>query len=170
MTDATPFTLLPLGREPRNGFDCGQEELNRYFHTQISQDVRRKVTSAFLAKESATGTIAGFYTLAACHLNLREIEADWRQKLPHYPTVPAALIGRLAVDRRFQRQGLGAGLLADAAMKALRSDVGVHLLVADAKDETAAAFYLQHGMRRSPVEHRRLFVPVATLVAHLMKD
>lgn len=160
---APAFAVRPLGKERRGSFDCGQVELDRYFHTQISQDVRRKVTSAFIAVHQETQAIAGFYTLSACQVNLSELDEDWRKKLPLYPTVPAALLGRLAIDRAYQKRGLGAAMLADAASRAMQSDVAVAMLIADAKDDDAAAFYLRHGMRTSPNQSNRLFVPIATL-------
>ena len=45
--------------------------------------------------------------------------ADLTRRLPRYPSVPAARIGRLAIDRRFQGRGLGAALLLNAALRAL---------------------------------------------------
>jgi GNAT superfamily N-acetyltransferase len=162
MTDAA-YSINPLGKEERSEFDCGSPELNQYFHRQISQDVRRKVATAFVAKQVSTDMLAGFYTLAGCHVDLSELDADWQRRLPRYPTVPAVLVGRLAVDNRFRGQGLGAAMLVDAAVRALASPVGMHLLVAEAKNETAAAFYSHQGMRRSPVNETRFFVPLTTI-------
>jgi GNAT superfamily N-acetyltransferase len=49
------------------------------------------------------------------------------------------LIGRLAVDRRYQGRQLGAALLFDAIARAIRADAAVFALLVDAKDEAAAA-------------------------------
>jgi predicted GNAT family N-acyltransferase len=77
--------------------------------------------------------------------------------LPRYPTVPVARIGRLAVHQVFHGRGLGGALIADAALRALRSEVAVFALVVDAKDETAAAFCAHHGFG---AKARQLFVPL----------
>ena len=164
---SAPFVIKALGKEARESFDCGSDPLNQYFKTRISQDVKRQLAGAFIAVEHASGRIAGFYTLSAAHVALGDLNEDWLRKLPRYPTVPAVLIGRLAIDTAFQGAGLGAALLADAVLRTLRSDIAAHMLMVDAKDDTAAAFYQHHGMRRAPDQTHRLFVPLSILAAHL---
>lgn len=164
---AQPFSIKPLEKEDRTGFTCGKDSLDRYFHTQITQDVRRQVATAFIAAHTATGAVAGYYTLAAAQVSLNDLEEDWRKKLPRYAALPAVLVGRLAIDRRFQGHGLGSALLADAAIRILRSDIGAHFLVVDALDDQAALFYQHHGMRRVPDMEHRLFIPLATFVNSL---
>jgi predicted N-acetyltransferase YhbS len=78
-----------------------------------------------------------------------------------YPVLPAALIGRLAVDRRWQGRQLGAALLYDAIARAIRADAAVFALLVDAKDE-AARFYRHHGFEAFAGRAKRLFLPVAT--------
>jgi hypothetical protein len=56
------------------------------------------------------------------------------------PQSPAALIWRLAVDRRTQGRGLGAALLFDAIARAIPTDAAVFAFTVDAKDEAAARF------------------------------
>jgi|SRR5271157_708585 len=46
-------------------FTCGVDSLDRYLREQAGQDVRRRTTACFVAREIATNRIAGFYTLAA---------------------------------------------------------------------------------------------------------
>ena len=85
--------------------------------------------------------------------------ADGRDRwLPRYACVPVARVGRLAVDRAFHGQKLGGALLADAALRALRSEVAVFALVVDAKDEAAEAFYRHHGFERFGTKARQLIV------------
>lgn len=43
------------------------------------------------------------------------------------------------------RQALGAALLEDAALRASHSEIAAFALMADAKDDAAAAFYRHHG-------------------------
>ena len=158
-----PFTVKRLEKEDRSDFACGKDDLDRHFRQQISQDMRRRITTAFIARHDATGTIAGFYTLSAAQVPFTDLDDDWRRKLPHYPSLPAVLIGRLAIDRRFKGQGLGSALLADAAARTIRSDIAAHFLVVDALGEEAAHFYQHHGFRRVPGDSLRLFIPLATL-------
>ena len=77
----------------------------------MTQDIRRRVANCFVA---ATGYVAAYYTLSATSVPLADLPPEDAKRLPRYPTVPAVRIGRLAVDRRFQRRGLGEAMLADA--------------------------------------------------------
>lgn len=156
-----PFTIDPLGKQDREGFDSGSAELDAYLAKQAGQDQRRNVAACFLAVETGTGIVAGFYTLSACQIHLEDVDEATRKKLPRYPVVPAVRLGRLAIDRRFQGRGLGSALIADAAMRAMRSDIAAAFLVVEAKDETAAAFYRHHGFAPDPIEPLRLYASLA---------
>ena len=158
-----PFSIVPLGGQDRNAFNCGNDALNGYLLTQAGQDMKRRVAACFLALDTATGAVAGYYTLSACHVQLVDIAADWQKKLPRYPVVPSVRLGRLAIDLNYQGKKLGAALLANAALRALRSDIAAHMMVVEAKDDSAAAFYMHHGFRPDPDDPLRLYAPLATL-------
>lgn len=158
-----PFRVEPLGpTHDRQGFDSGSPPLDRYFHTQVSQDVRRRVTTCHVAV-AEDGVIAGFYTLAAGSVTLTSLPETALRRLPRYPSVPVARLGRLAVDRRFQGQQLGAALLWDALQRCLPSPLAAFALVVDAKDEAAAAFYRHHGFTAFTDAPLQLFRPLATV-------
>lgn len=157
------FTTRRLTKEDRSQFGCGDAALDRYFHTQISQDVKRHLATAFIAWHNTSETIAGYYTLSAATVPFSDLDEDWRKTLPRYPSMPAVLVGRLAVDRNFQGQGLGPMLLADAAARTISSDIGAHFLVVDAIDDGAGRFYHHLGFRYIPDNPKRLFIPLKTL-------
>lgn len=161
MTDH-PFEITLLGKEDRSNFCCGSEPLDRYFKTQVGQDVRRRVSACYVALEKTTGRIAGYYTLSAADVPVSDLPAEISRRLPRYPSVPAARIGRLAIDRRFQGRRLGGALLLNAAMRALRSEIAVFALVVDAKDDEAAAFYRHHGFSAFASNPLQLIVPIQT--------
>jgi predicted GNAT family N-acyltransferase len=121
------------------------DALDRYFREQAGQDVRRRATACFVAREIATNRIAGFYTLAAGGILLAQMPARLAKRLPRYPAVPVARLGRLAVALAYHGRKLGGALLWDAVERARRSEVAVYALVVDAKDEQAESFYLHHG-------------------------
>jgi GNAT superfamily N-acetyltransferase len=156
------FVIEPLGSHDRSAFACGAPPLDRYLREQASQDVKRLVASCFVAVEAATEGIAGYYTLAATSVHANDLPAEIRKRLPRYPALPAALIGRLAVDRRFRRQGLGSALIADAALRVLKGVVGVFALIVEAKDEDALAFYRHQGFHPFASRPFCLFLPLAT--------
>src|SRR5262249_23897185 len=85
------------------------------------------------------------------------------KRLPHYP-VPAAMLGRLAVDRECQGRLLGEALLLDAIRRVARAStsLAVYVIVVDAKNDAAVAFYEVYGFCPSPSERHRLFRPLET--------
>jgi ribosomal protein S18 acetylase RimI-like enzyme len=158
-----PFRLEPLGEEhERAPFRCGEDALDRYFQTQVTQDIRRRVANCFVAVETATSHVAAWYTISAASIPLTDLPPEEASRLPRYPTVPAVRIGRLAVDQRFQGRGLGAALLADAASRTLKADAAAFTLLVDAKSDQAIAFYQRFGFRILSSQPRTLFLPLAT--------
>lgn len=90
-------------------------------------------------------------------------------KLPRYPVVPATLIGRLAVDKRFRGKGTGELLLMDALARCLEVSklVASAAVIVDAKDERAKGFYIKYGFMELPGADKRLFIPIGTVEAML---
>jgi GNAT superfamily N-acetyltransferase len=156
-----PFRVEVLGPDQdRDGFSCGTPALDHYLARQATQDMRRRVSACYIATEISSGKIAGYYTLAAASVPLTDLPEALVKKLPRYPSVPVARVGRLAVDQAFHGRKLGGALLADAADRAARSEVAIFALTVDAKDDTAAAFYRHHGFEPLGGKSRQLFVPL----------
>ena|SRR3984885_615927 len=166
---AFPFRMEPLGEHERSLFRCGEDALDRYFQTQVTQDIRRHIANCFVAVETATSRIAAYYTISAASIPLVDLPADETRRLPRYQTVPAVRIGRLAVDHRFQGRGLGAALLADAAARTMTGDAAAFTLLVDAKNDSAVAFYQRFGFRTLASQPRTLFLPLATAQKVLFK-
>jgi GNAT superfamily N-acetyltransferase len=157
------YRVVPLDHtHDRSTFDCGSDVLNSYFREHVTQDIRRRIANCFVAL-SSTGRISGFYTLASASIFLGDLPANFAKKLPRYPSVPAVRMGRLAVHRASQGQGLGGVLLADALIRVVRSEIAAYALVVDAKDEKAAEFYRRHGFLETVDKPLVLFLPLATV-------
>lgn len=149
------FRIEPLGKHDRKHFVCGSVELERYFRERVTQDVKRRLAYCFVAIDD-DGSIAGFYTLAATSIALDRLSPERVKHLPRYPVVPAVLLGRLAVATAHQGKRLGGALVVDALLRSARSEIVGHLMVVDAKDEKAAAFYAHMGFERLRDDGRRL--------------
>lgn len=159
------FVVEPLGtHHDRAAFSCGVEPLDRYLRQQATQDVRRRVAACYVAVETpGEAAIAGYYTLAVGGVALGDLPKALARRLPRYPSVPVARLGRLAVARAFQGRKLGAALLWDAGTRALRAELAAFALVVDAKDDAAEAFYRHHGFVPFGSHGRQLVLPLATL-------
>lgn len=97
------FRIEPLsGDHDRSRFSSGSAPLDRYFREQASQDIQRRIASCFVAVSVQSKDVAGFYTLTAAGIALDALAPELIRKLPRYPVVPAALLGRLAVAGNYR--------------------------------------------------------------------
>jgi ribosomal protein S18 acetylase RimI-like enzyme len=156
-----PFVIEPLSPvHDRSDFSCGVPVLDEYLARRAGQEARGHFAKCFVAVASDVARVAGFYTLSATSVGVSDLPPDILRRSPRYPKVPAALIGRLAVDSRFRGRGLGEALLLDAVHRALYSDTAVFSVVVEAKDEAAAAFYRKYEFAPFVGSPRALFLPV----------
>ena len=163
----TDFRIEALSSShPRSDFGSGVAALDRYLVEIATQDVKRRLSNCFVALDTA-GAIAGYYTFAATGVPLTDLPPDDTRRLPRYPLVPAALVGRLAVDQKYQGQRLGGALVIDAVKRATRADPAIFALVVDAKDEKAAAFYTHLGFRPFQSRPMTLYLSIATALRAL---
>ncbi len=152
----------PLSRKhDRSAFSCGNDTLDRYLREQAGQDQRRRLSTVFVLFDVRSNAVLGYYTLSACQVDPTSLPIDIAKRLPRRP-LPATLIGRLAADLRYRGQGLGGVLLVNALARASSSshEVGAMLLVVDAKDDQARAFYERYDFQRFADEPFRLFLPM----------
>ena len=109
------------------------------------------------------GAIGGYYTLSSTAVKPTELPNDVARRLPCYPLVPATLLGRLAVDNRVQRHGYGRFQLADALLRAVRSEIASFVVIVGAKDEAARRFYERESFLPFPDQPMKLFRPMADI-------
>jgi ribosomal protein S18 acetylase RimI-like enzyme len=162
--DDPSLVIEPLGaHHDRAAFSCGEPALDAYLQRQASQDIRRRVAQVFVAVGDAPGKIAGYYSLSAASFEKEELPPALAKRLPHYP-VPAAVLGRLAIDREQQGRGLGETLLLDAIRRVIwaSATMAVYAMIVDAKTEGAQAFYERYGFCAFASVPRRLFLPLET--------
>lgn len=153
----------PLGpHHDRDGFACGIDSLDRYLRSQAGQDMRRRSAGVFILTERASpNVVLGYYSLSQASIGQGDIPAAARKHVPRYPLVAATLIGQLAVSEARQGERLGAVLIADAVRRAwlTAASVGSSMLIVDAINDRAAAFYEGNGFVRLP-DSQRLVLPM----------
>jgi GNAT superfamily N-acetyltransferase len=163
--EAWPYRIQRLARDhSREAFECCAPELTRYFREQIGQDEHARVAVGYVAVTD-DGWVAGFYTLSSYTVPANEFPSEITRKLPRYASLPAILIGRLAVDRRHQRRGIGDLLLIDALKRSLAESesVGSWAVFVEAINEKAAGFYRKYDFIALPDQPLRLFLPMRTI-------
>lgn len=154
---------LDSRQHDRGSFHCGVEALDTYLRQQAGQHQREGIaTTHVLIDDTAPSSILGYVSLAAAQLHLQDLQLGDRKRLPAYP-VPATRVGRLAVSSQHQGEGYGRLLLGHAVNSSLglREQLGVRVLVVDAKDEQAAMFYKAFGFQPTTATALTLYLPLS---------
>jgi ribosomal protein S18 acetylase RimI-like enzyme len=149
----------------RAQFDCGAELLNQFLKATARQHIQKGISRTYvLTEQQDPQTIIGFFTLTLCEVRGGKLPAEIAKKYPDQ--VPGVKLARLAVDRQWQRQGIGEILMVEAMQRALLvADTagGIGLFV-DAKDGAAQSYYARYGfitLEDNPLE---MFLPLSLLM------
>lgn len=162
MNEAPRYQIIALDASvhDRANFDCGEGPLNRYLREQASQDIKKKVAGCWiLVPTDRPDSILGFYTLSTEAVDMKELgnaEPQVVKQLPRYPRLGAVLLGRLAVSKTAQKQGLGELLLFDAMHRVMKTQIPAALMITDPKDGNAEAFYRKYGFMS--LHSERMFI------------
>jgi GNAT superfamily N-acetyltransferase len=147
-------------------FDCGVEPLNAYLKRFALVNQSAGGAQTYVA--SSDGTVVGYYSLSTGSVQYEEAPERARRGLARHP-VPIILLGRLAVDRRWQGKGLGAALLLDALRRTVSAAdiIGVLAILAHTKDDAARQFYEHFNFDASPVEPLHMFLLIKEITSLL---
>lgn len=146
----------------RNEFSCGKQMLDDYLAKQVNQDIKRKLTACFVLSDKESLLLIGYYTLANNSIPQELIPHDIRKKLPKsYNSIPTTLLGRLAIDKRFQGKGFGKYILIDALKRAyyISIKIGSFAIIVDPIDLPAEKFYENYDFIKLP-DSGKMFLPM----------
>lgn len=126
----------------RDQFDCGEESLTRYLKLFAMQNMRKMLNTCYVhAKEDLQ--VKAYYTLSNYSLIKNDIKPDTFPFKIVFDHIPTTLLGKLAVDKAMQHQGLGKWILLDALFQSYKIAMlsGSIAVVVEALNENAANFY-----------------------------
>jgi GNAT superfamily N-acetyltransferase len=153
--------VLPLSSwHDRDGFDCGDAQLNGWFAQIAKQHKDKGVSSTFVVAATDVGTeVFGFYAISMAELVNGDLPVHSRKRLP--ARVPVFRLGRLATSKTQQSKGVGEFMLFDAIDRVTRiaTEVGGVGLVVDAKP-SAVDFYKRYGFEAMADHALHLFLPI----------
>jgi GNAT superfamily N-acetyltransferase len=140
--------------DPTDQFRCGVEELDLWLRRRAWPNEAAGSSRTFLTHEVGERDIAGYYAIAATSVVHDDVPSRLRRNTPD--PIPAVLLARLAVDLRFQGQGVGASLVRDAIVRcvAAATQIGIKVMVVDALTDNAAHFYQRIGFTQFPPNSR----------------
>ncbi len=160
------YLTEPLNsKHNKQDFSCGKVLPDNYFWKQAKQDVKRKLSACFVLVDEGTKKISGYYTLSGSSIPNNLIPEFYKKKLPKsYLSIPAILLGRLAVDKDFQGKGIGKILLIDSLKRCYETSesIGAFAVIADPLDRDAERFYEKYGFIKLP-DSGKMFLPMKTI-------
>ena len=164
------IATLDKKKHDRSKFDCGDNSLNNYLKNTSGQHDEKHLSRTFvLVSEQSPTEIKGYYSLALCTVEFKDVPASIAKKYPNNTLFHCALIGRLAVKKNLQGQGLGSILLIDAVKKAVHSsmEIPTPMIIVDAKNDRAKKLYQDMGFEEFPHIRNRLMMPMTDAIAML---
>ena len=152
-----------------SAFDCGSTALDNYLKRFALTNNSAGSARTYVSALEISLRVAAYYSLCAASIEKANAPERIAKGMPSHP-IPVVLLARLAVDREFQDQGLGAGLLKDAFLRSLNAAdaIGIRAFLVHAKDAAAARFYAHFGFVPSPTDPLHLMLLIKDL-KHALK-
>ncbi len=145
----------------RKDFSCEEDSLTEYIRRQVSQDIRKRLATCFVAIDNKQNVI-GYYTLTSESLGRESIPVKYIKQVPTNYNAPVILLGRLARDFKTKGTGLGEYLLLDALFRSYKlsnESIGAMAVVVEPINEKAMEFYKKYGFELLP-DSGKLFLPM----------
>jgi GNAT superfamily N-acetyltransferase len=141
------WSIEKLGKShDKASFDCGKPTLNHWLRQLAGQYERRDLARTYVAVPPNETRVLGYYAVSNHQVSYEALPDEQSKGLPTID-IPVILLGRLAVDKTVQVQGLGEYLLIDALRRAnyISQHIGVRAVEVHALDNAARRFYLKYG-------------------------
>lgn len=142
-----------------DGFDSGQPTLDAWLISHALKNEREGGSRTCVVCDR--GVVVAYYCLSTGSVARKDSPGRVRRNMPD--PIPVMLVGRLAVDRTHQGQGMARALMRDAILRTMKAAeiVGVRALLVHALDEGAAKFYRHLGLLPSPLDPLVLALPLS---------
>jgi GNAT superfamily N-acetyltransferase len=141
--------------DPIEEFDCGRDSMNAWFRQHARRNHEAGNSRVTVLTETGTGTIIGYLSLSAGHIEREYLPKSARGNRPE--NIPVILLGQLAVDRRFHGRSFARQLLLYVLKTcvALSKDIGCFAVLTHPLDDDVRAFYRRLGFEDLPGDPRR---------------
>ena len=166
MADASPVFSAPLlltESHDASAFDSGEAVLDDWLRQRALKNLLLAASRTYVVCPVGSNRIVGYFALNMGQILATEVPGSMRRHMP--AQIPAVVLGRLAINRAWQGQGLGGALLSEVVRRAVlaSSEVSARLVVVHAISPATEAFYLHHGFTRLPVSTPTLALDLVKL-------
>jgi len=135
-------------------FNSGVASLDDWLKRRARPNQISGASRTYVVAEGAR--VVGYASLASGALALNEAPGKVKRNMPD--PIPMAILGRLAIDQRWQGKGLGVALLQDAVIRTAQAAaiLGIRGLLVHAISDDAKRFCERHGFVASPTQPKTL--------------
>jgi len=146
-------------------FTSGVESLDTWLKRRALKNQATGASRTFVACEGQR--VVAYYALASSGVAVAETPGRFHRNMPD--PIPIVVLGRLAVDRSFQGQGVGRALVRDAGYRVIQAAdaIGIRGLIVHAISVEAKAFYEAVGFAPSPLDPITMMITLTDLKASL---
>jgi GNAT superfamily N-acetyltransferase len=139
-----------------SSFDSGTPVLDDWLRRRALPNQDSGASRTYVI--GAGNRVIGYYALAVGAVAQAAATGRTRRNMPD--PVPVMVIGRLAIETRYQKRGLGRALLRDAILRTMQAaDIaGIRAILVHAISEKAKRFYERCGFQPSPVDPMTLMI------------
>jgi GNAT superfamily N-acetyltransferase len=149
-------------------FDSGEPSLDEWLKKRALENSQWGASKTYVVCPYQSSVVIGYYSLSMGQILNQDVPGSMRRNMPSY--IPAVILGRFAIDQKWQGKGLGQGLLKDAILRCLKAAhiISARLLIVHAISKDAEEFYIHHGFTALASEKRTLaldLIKIKTLFA-----
>lgn len=144
-----------------DAFNCGVASLDNWLKKRARSNERSRASRTYVLCDG--DKVIGYYALAFGSLANKMAPGKIKRNRPD--PIPIMVLGRLAIDREYQRNKLGDALLREAILRVLHAAdiVGIKAVLVHAISAEAKKFYIKRGFIASPFEPMTLILPLASI-------
>ncbi len=148
-----------------DSFDSGEPVLDDWLRRRARPNQASGASRTYVVCEGKV--VVAYYALASGAIAQSAVPGRFRRNMPD--PIPVVVLGRLAVDRRYQGRGLGRALFRDAAHRVANAadTIGIRGIVVHAISDEARKFYIALGFDPCPAEAMTLVVTLRDIRATL---
>jgi GNAT superfamily N-acetyltransferase len=148
-------------------FGCGELELDDWLKRRALHNEESGASRSYVV--CIGRQVVGYYALSAGAAAHRDAPGRVKRNMPN--PVPVMVIGRLAIDLKFQGRGIGTALLKDAVLRTVQAAeiAGIRAILVHAINESARRFYQKLGFMESPTNPMTMMITIKAAADTLAK-
>lgn len=153
----------PLAKHHKlEGFSCGINSLDNWLKIKARRNENARASRTYVLC-CENDEVIGYYALAVGSILPNQVPGKLKRNMP--TPIPVMLLGRLAIDHKYQGRGLGDALLRDAILRIIQASeiAGIKAIIVHAISQRAKQYYLARSFIESPANPMIMILPLGSI-------